>query len=367
MKRQLFILLGILIFSACSVKRKPEGPEFILLKDFRPVSIYKVPVTYVNRARYPVIDMHSHPYPKTASELDEWVRNMDSAGVEKSIVMTYAHGKTFDSLFQVYSKYPDRFDIWCGIDYTGYDQPGFSEKAVKELVRCHDEGAKGVGELGDKGKGLFYSKPPAWGMHPDDDRMDAVFEKCADLNMPVNIHFADPKWMYEKMDSTNDGLMNAYTWKVDVQPGVVDHEGMMKILENTVKKHPRTTFIACHLANCCYNLSMIGRLLDEYSNLNIDIAARFGELAPIPKAAKDFIIKYQDRIVYGTDMGINLSMYRITFRILETADEHFYNHEYFTYHWPLYGIDLPDDVLKKVYHDNAEKIISEAPVIPAKN
>ena len=282
---------------------------------------------------------------------------MDSAGIMKSIVLTYSHGKTFDSLVQAFSKYPDRFELWCGIDYTGYDQPGFADRAVKELERCHREGARGVGEEGDKGRGLYYSKPQAWGMHPDDARMDAVFEKCGELHMPISLHVADPKWMYEKMDSTNDGLMNAWTWKVEVKPGVEDHAGMIRILENTVKKHPHTLFVACHLANCCYNLNIIGNLLDKYPNLSIDISARYAELAPIPRAAKEFFTRYQDRIVYGTDMGMDLSMYRTTFRILQTADEHFYDHERFSYHWPLYGLDLPPEVLKKIYHDNAQKII----------
>jgi predicted TIM-barrel fold metal-dependent hydrolase len=350
-----WFVLGI----ACTPKPvalRNDNPENILLKDFRPVSIYHVPQTRMDKSMFPAIDMHAHPYPKNPDELDAWVRNMDSAGISRSIVLTYAHGKSFDSLVSVFSKYPNRFDLWCGIDYTGYDQPGFQEKSVAELERCHQVGAKGVGEEGDKGKGLFYSKPSAWGMHSDDARMDAVFEKCADLHMPVNIHVADPKWMYEKMDSTNDGLMNAWTWKVNLDSGVEDHAGMIRILENTVKKHPRTTFIACHLANCCYDLSIIGKLLDTYPNLNIDIAARYAELAPIPRAAKEFITHYQDRILYGTDMGTDLDMYRITFRILETADEHFYDHERFSYHWPLYGLDLPEAVLKKVYHDNAARM-----------
>jgi predicted TIM-barrel fold metal-dependent hydrolase len=358
-----FFYGGILFFIfSCSTQTRQKAevktPEDILLKDFRPVSIYHVAVTKINKAKYPVIDMHTHPYPKNSKQLDEWVSIMDSAGIEKSIVLTYSYGPAFDSLLRVFSKYPERFELWCGIDYTGYNNPGFPERAVKELERCYNAGARGVGEEGDKGKGLFYSKPPAWGMHPDDSRLDPVWEKCADLEMPVNIHVADPKWMYEKMDSTNDGLMNSYTWKVDLDSGVVDHSGMIRILENTVKKHPRTTFIACHLANCCYNLGIIGNLLNTYPNLNIDIAARYSELAGIPRAAKEFLTRYQDRVLYGTDMGISLDMYRVTFRILETEDEHFYNHEHFSYHWPLYAFGLPDAVLAKLYQSNALRITS---------
>ena len=334
-----------------------DDPEKILLEDYRPVSIYNTQKTEVNKAMFPVIDMHSHPDAESIEEIRNWLRIMDEVGIQKSIVMTYAHGEKFDSLAQLYGQYPDRFELWCGVDYRGYDQPGFPESAIRELKRCYEKGARGVGELGDKGKGLFYSQPPAWGMHPDDPRMIPFFKECAELNMPVNIHVADPKWMYEKMDSTNDGLMNAYKWRLDNQPGIVDHAGMIRILDNTVKLNPQTTFVACHLANCTYDLSIIGGLLDRNPNLFIDIGARYAELAPIPRTAKAFFLKYQDRMVYGTDMGINASMYQITFRILETADEHFYDHNRFGYHWSLNGLDLPAGVLEKVYHKNAEKII----------
>lgn len=346
----------LLIFTA-SLAFAQTDPEGLLLKDFRPESIYKNPVTIVKQAKFKVIDMHTHPYPSSEAKLDEWVKTMDNAGIEKSMVLTYAYGDKFDSLIVAFSRYKDRFELWCGFDYSTYQDKDFPKKAVKELERCYKMGARGVGELGDKGKGLFYCKPSAWGMHPDDDRMIPLFAKCAALNMPVNIHVADPLWMYEKMDETNDGLMNAFKWRLDNQEGIVDHQGMIKILDNTVKKNPNTTFVACHLANCCYDLKLVGELLESNPNLFIDISARFAEFAPTPRYASAFFTKYQDRIVYGTDMGTSYSMYQVTFRILETADEHFYNHDHFSYHWPLNGLDLPDEVLKKLYHDNAQKIL----------
>ncbi len=334
------------------------NPEELLLKNYRPASIYKVPETTVEKARYPVIDMHAHPYPKTQEEVAEWVKTMDEVGIDISVVMTYSTGKTFDSLYQVYAQYPDRFILFCGFDYTGYDQPGFGPAAVRELERCVQVGARGVGELGDKGKGLFYSKPvPAYGMHIDDPRMAPLIDKCGELGIPISIHVAEPMWMYAQMDSTNDGLMNAYKWRLDNQPGIVDHAGMIRILENAVKKHPDTKFVACHYANCAYDLSILGKLLDQYPNLYADIAARYGETAPIPRYVNKFFTTYQDRLVYGTDMGTSEAMYRITFRILETEDEHFYNHEHFSYHWPLYGYGLPKPVLEKVYRQNALSIL----------
>jgi predicted TIM-barrel fold metal-dependent hydrolase len=300
--------------------------------------------------------MHSHPYPENMDDLDKWVKTMDKVGIRKSIILTYSYGSKFDSLVHVFNKYPDRFELWCGFDYSLYDTPEFPESAIRELKRCHDMGARGVGELGDKGKGLFYSKPPAWGMHSDDNRMVPLFSACAKLNMPVNLHIADPKWMYEPMDKHNDGLMNAYKWRLDNQEGIVNHEGMIRILENTLRMNPETTFIACHLANCCYDLDKIGNLLDKYENLNIDISARYAEFSPIPRTARKFFIRHQDKIVYGTDMGMAGDMYQLTFRILETEDEHFYVPQHSSYHWAMNGLDLPIEVLEKVYYLNASKL-----------
>jgi predicted TIM-barrel fold metal-dependent hydrolase len=169
---------------------------------------------------------------------------------------------------------------------------------------------------------------------------------------------AEDEWMYQPADSTNDGLMNAAKWKVDLsKKGILNHDELVATLEMAVKNNPRTTFIACHLANNCADLNKLGRLFDAYPNLYADIAARYGELAPIPRHVHDFIEKYQDRIVYGTDMGINKEMYTTTFRILESADEHFYKPNLFNYHWPLYGLYLSDNTLKKLYADNARKIM----------
>lgn len=333
------------------------GPEQLLLKDFHPESVYKVPQTTVPKAKYPAIDMHAHIYAKTPEQVDQWVRTMDEAGVQKAVVLSMATGKEFDSVYALYAKYPDRFEVWCGFDYTGYDKPGYGPEAVKELERCCKVGAKGVGELGDKGKGLFYCKPPAWGMHLDDPRMDPLLEKCAELKMPVNIHVADPYWMYLPMDAKNDGLMNAYKWRLDNQPGIVGHQGMIEILERAVARHPNTTFVACHFANCCYDLGRLGQLFDKHRNLYADISARYAETAAIPRSAKQFYERYQDRLVYGTDMGASVDTYRFTFRVLESADEHFYAWKYSSYHWPFYGLALNDEVLENVYRTNALKIL----------
>ena len=354
-----YLISGFVSLLFSSILHAQTNPLDLKLKDYRPNSIFNIPKTEIKKAKYPAIDMHSHDYSKTAQEVDQRVRNMDSAGIQKIIILSYSTGSAFDSVIAKYSRYPARFEVWCGFDYTGYDQPGWSQKAVKELERCYREGARGVGELGDKGLGLFYSRPvPAYGMHIDDPRMKPLLEKCAQLHMPVSVHVADPKWMYLPMDSANDGLMNAYTWKVDLdKKGILNHQQMVNTLMNAVRENPKTIFIACHLANCSYDLSILGKMFDQYSNLYADISARYEETATIPRYVHAFYTKYQDRLVYGTDMGYDVSMYRSTFRILETADEHFYQAH--SYHWPLYGLALSNTVLKKIYRDNALKVMKQ--------
>jgi len=337
-----------------------QDADTLKLKDFKPVSIYKIPQTTITKARYPVIDFHSHDYPKSDAEVDVWVKRMDEKNVEKTIILTYSTGARFDSLIEKYSRYKDRFEVWCGFDYTGHEKPGWEKQAVAELDRCHQKGATGVGELGDKGLGEFYSLPvEGVGLHIDNPLMKPLLQKCAELKMPVSIHVAEDQWMYEKPDSANDGLMNAATWKVDMtQPGILTHDELIKTLENAVKENPKTTFIACHLANTNADMSVLGSMFDLYPNLYADIAARFGEFAPIPRYTKAFFEKYADKIVYGTDMGFDAAMYQTTFRILETADEHFYDHKLFSYHWALYGLNLNDETLRKIYNANSKKILN---------
>jgi predicted TIM-barrel fold metal-dependent hydrolase len=338
---------------------KPDGsPLTILLKDYRPISIYKVPSTSIEKAKFPIIDMHSHPYAKTQQQIDEWVKNMDKVGVEKTIILTMTTGKEFDEISRHYSGHGNRFEMWAGLDFTAYNKPGFPASAIKELQRCADAGARGVGEIHDKGKGLRSGKLSAPGMHPDDSRMDAVWEKCGQLGLPVSIHVADPIWMYQKMDIHNDGLMNAYYWRLDNQPHIVGLFGMVDILEGTVQKHPQTTFIACHFANLDYDLARLGRLLGNHQNLYADISARYAETATIPRFTSQFYSEHADRLFYGTDMGFDTAMYGITFRILESLDEHFYEVEQFGYHWSLNGLGLSDTVLQKVYHENASKLLA---------
>jgi uncharacterized protein len=357
MKRTVFIPAIFWLTIIAGQVIQAQDADKILLKDYRPVSIFKVPVSNIQRAAYPIIDAHTHDYATTDESVQAWIKAMDECGIEKSVVLTEASGTRFDSIYNLYSKHSNRFDLWCGFDYTGYDKPGWSAKAVRELERCFKKGARGVGEEGDKGLGMFFNPVKAWGMHFDDPRMKPLFDKCSELGMPVSIHVADPIWMYEKLDSTNDGLMNAETWKIDMtKPGIIGFDALLKTLENVVRDNPKTIFVACHFANLNHDMERLGAMFDKYPNFYADISARYAESAPIPRYMKMFYIKYQDRLLYGTDMSFNVAMYRTTFRILESEDEHFYETDLFGYHWALNGFGLPKDVLRKIYHDNAARI-----------
>lgn len=330
------------------------------LKDYRPVSVFKLPEHHPHHAKFSCIDVHSHPYEKDAEGIAEWAGRLESNNIEKVIIMTYAHGEEFDRLYDLYTGISDKFEMWCGFDLDNFGEPGFEKEAVAELERCYRKGAKGVGELGDKGLGESYCRRSESGKriptaHLNDQRFDALLEKCAELGMPVNIHLGDPVWMYEELDEHNDGYMNAAEWKIDMSvPGILGLYELCGTLEEACERHPETMFIACHFINLGHDYEYLSGVLDRHPNLYLDNAARHVESCVTPRATKKFYEKYQDRILFGTDNNPEQRMYDLQWRILETEDEHFYDEG--SYHWPLHGIGLGDEVLRKLYHDNAMKI-----------
>src|SRR5450759_3400981 len=356
----LFFSSFMLLSQAQQRPMKVPGLETKLLhKDYRPKSIFKTPQTLILKAKYPAIDMHMHA--PRGGNLDSaataLLKNMDESGIQKTILFC-GTGKEFDKVAAVFGKYPDRIELWCGFDLTGYDKPGFGPATIAELERCVKLGARGVGEITDKGNGLMRDdNSPA--MHIDDPRMDPILEKLADLKLPINLHIGDPIWMYEPMDNHNDLLFESLYFRLDDKKNILDLPAMTATLENAVKKHPRNTIIVCHFLNHSYDLNVLGKLLDKYPNLYSDVSQRESYVAAIPRFAKQFMEKYADRLVYGTDQGYSLAMYRNTFHIWETLDEHFYAWDVSNTPWPLCGVGLSDATLKKFYRENALKILKK--------
>lgn len=354
---------SIAISGSCLSSAAQETPataaDSILLKDYRPVSVFNVPETEVLKARYPVIDMHTHDYVSTEAEVDSIVAYMDDCGVEQAHIMQCNWiGDTYDVVAKRYAAYPDRFKLWFCLDYTGFDSPDWTGKAIAQVERYKEMGAIGIGEMVDKGLGDVYASPvEGKGIRLNDPKLIPVLRRCGELGLLINIHIAEPIWMYEKIDNHNDGLMNGANWQVDTTvEGCIGYDALMDMFEEALYACPDTKIIACHLLNMSHDYPRLSAIMDRHPNLYLDISARLAESSATPRATRDFIIRYQDRIIYGTDNTPSREMYRYTFRFLETADEHIYDG--YSYHWPCSAWDLPDKVLKKLYRTNALKLLS---------
>lgn len=343
------------------VDPRPGPMDEILLKDYAPKSSVVVPETFVPKAKYPVIDVHIHNYPARGEgdareKLDDWVQSMDEVGVETSVVLTGATGDNFDRLVEFYlDPYPDRFQLYCGLVTDDIGSPDYPQRSVAELERCYEQGARGVGELTDKGLGLTSDPDLARNerMHHDDQRLDAFWDKCRELNLPVNIHMADHPSAWEPLDVFQERTPDYQHFNLHGDD-ILSHGEILDRRDRTLEKHPDTTFIACHLSNQGHDLAQLSEALDKYPNLYLDISARDYEVGRTPRAAKKFLEKYPGRVLFGTDMGMQKSMYQSWWRLLETDDEYMVGRVW----WPYYGLDLPDSILESLYRNNARRVMN---------
>ena len=284
-----------------------DTPDKFLLQDYRPESIYKVPKTEVKKAKYPVIDVHCHGV-RPPQQVDDMVKLMDAVGVEKTVIFTGAStAERFSRGQPALRQIPGPFRFVVQLRLGGCRPAGIRAECRQVTGRVPSPGRPGRGGDQRQRQGLrrarrrprgprrAAAKPPKGGYpaqrgsgsvrpaagpagpHADDPRMDPLWDKCAQLGMPVNIHVSDPIWSYQPMDRTNDGLMNGYTWMIKVRPGMLGHNELIESLERAVAKHPKTIFIACHLMNLDYDLTRLGQMLDRNPNLYGDISARFAE------------------------------------------------------------------------------------------
>jgi len=345
----------------------PGPMDDVLVKNWAPTSSLVTEKTSVPKARYPVIDVHVHHYPgEAASESEEgssmeellanWVKTQKEVGVEKTVVLTGATGDEFDRLAETYlGSYPDQFQLYCGIEKTDIAASDYPERAIAELERCYKNGARGVGEVSDKGYGITRNPKlaPDERMHPDDPRLDPLWNKCAELNLPVNLHIADhpSAWTPPNMHQERDPIFQQYN---QYGEDGLSYEKLVAILPRVLKKHPETTFIACHFANQGNDLGRVSELLDQHDNLYLDVSARDYEIGRQPRTAAEFLGNYSDRVVFGTDMGMLKTMYQNWWRLLESTDEHMKGRA----GWRYYALDLPDSVLEPLYRGTADRIMN---------
>ena len=348
------------------VDPKAKENMTLLLKDFEPKSMLHAAAHATPRAKYPVIDIHNHvndPGGVHGEEIPvaEVIRRMDAANVQKIVILTGMWGDKLQGVLDKMVKpYPERFVVFTQFDWSKIDDPNFSAEMVEQLDDAVKRGARGLKVLKDLGLGVRDKSGKFIAI--DDPRLDPVWAECGRLGIPVAIHSTDPEAFFTPIDRYNERyeeLISNPTWSF-YGPQFPSKETLLAQRNHVFEKHPHTTFVALHVANWPENLDAVSGWLDKYPNMYVEFGQRQPELGRQPRRARKFFVDYQDRILFGSDTLPEEPMYANYFRWLETADEYF---PYWGYpaqgRWEIYGMELPDGVLEKVYHKNADKIFKQ--------
>jgi predicted TIM-barrel fold metal-dependent hydrolase/lysophospholipase L1-like esterase len=364
--------VALFITDAHGQEKKSDAPRRLYLDEFRPKSQLRAPQHKLTRARFPCVNVHFHPEKLSASELAEHVQVMDDANIAVSVSLDGRVGTKFsEHLATLTGRHPDRFIAFVRMDYVGsgnlddpktwdVHKPGFGARMADHLSEAVRQGACGLKLL--KSLGLTLRNLEGKIIPPDDPRFDPIWERAGELKIPVIWHCADPRAFFEPVDERNE------RWEeLNRHPDWRFHGGDFPKFEDlvaarmrVVARHPNTTFILAHFADLPDDLKTLGDYLDKCPNAYVEFAGRIAELGRQPNTAREFFLKYQDRILFGTD-GVPPKTELIPhFEMLETQDEFFpYEDDPFPPQgfWNIYGLDLPDDVLKQVYYENASRII----------
>lgn len=349
---------------------KPQDPS---LRDYFPTPSLKVPQTLLKQARHPVIDVHSHFGFKLRNDpeaLLKYAKVMQRHRVVYSISFDAPLGNEDDHL-KFLSPVEDQVGFFVHLDFVQSDQrddprthavnrPGFVRNCVEQLKRAQAKGALGLKLF--KSFGLTIKNAEGKLIRIDDPQFDPIWRTCGELKLPVIMHTADPVAFFQPIDANNERweeLSRHPDWSFH-GPEFPAREALLAARNRIIARHPDTQFIGAHVANQAEDLATVAQWLEQYPNLSIEIASRINELGRQPFTAREFLIKYQDRVMFGTDgpwPELRLTYY---WRFLETHDE------YFPYSekqplpqgmWRIYGVKLPDEVLKKIYHENALRLM----------
>lgn len=344
--------------------RAPELPAPSIV-DYRPRSTLVTAAHSVPKAKFPAIDFHGHPGSQMsdAAALEQLGAEMDAMNLGMMVTANNTSGEALRrqlALVAASPKMKDRVRILTGIDFRSVG-PGWAEKAVAQLDADVAAGAVGIGEIG-KGLGLSYKKADGTRLAIDDSALDPVWQAAARLKIPVFIHTADPQEFWQTIDFTNErwlelGLFPGRRYPAEQHPSF---EQLMTERDNMFRRNPKTTFVTAHMGWHANDLARLGRMFDEMPNVNAEVGAVLYDLGRQPRGAHDFFVKYQDRILFGKD-SYQPEEYPYYWRVFETRDEYFDYYRHYHAFWKLYGIDLPDAVLKKVYYRNALRITRALP------
>ena len=333
--------------------------------DYRPRSTLVTPAHVVRRAKYPAVDFHGHPEGllESSEGLATLGAALDSLNVRLMVAADNLSGDRLQRAVAAIRASPrmkDRVRVLAGIDFRNVG-PGWAERTVAQLQADLAAGAVGVGEI-SKTFGLTIKKADGSRLKLDDPDLDPVWDACARLGIPVFIHTADPEQFFEPIDYANErwlelALFPGRRYPPDRFPRF---EELMTERDNLFRKHPKTIFVAAHMGWQANDLGRLGKMLTDMPNVYTEVGAVLYDIGRQPRAAHDFFVKFQDRILFGKD-SFQPEEYPYYWRVFETRDEYFDYYRGYHAFWKLYGIDLPDSVLKKVYSENALKIARGLP------
>jgi predicted TIM-barrel fold metal-dependent hydrolase len=350
--------------SALAVADPPSDIRELKLKDWTPKSMLVTKTTKLDKPMFPVIDEHNHLGTGkaflTPERVAHYLAEMDAAGVKTVVDLDGMWGQDLkETLDALDNAHPGRFLTFAQINFDGLDDADWSQREAKRLEESFKAGAKGLKFHKSLGLGVRYKNGKL--MKVDDPKMDAIMEVCAKYHRPIMIHTADPAAFFTPLDKNNERWheLNTHPDWLFYGGDYPSQKDLLDQLIRLVARHPKTMFIGAHFGCNAEDLATVAEWLDKYPNFYIDIDARISELGRQPYTARKFLIKYQDRVMFGTDTPPNRESYRIYYRFLETDDEYFdcaASHHLQGF-WMIYGVYLPHDVLEKIYNKNAERLL----------
>ncbi len=334
------------------------------IQNYRPKSNLAIKPTPVGQPKYPAVDFHCHW--SLEQDPHQMLQAMDNLGIAQAVNLSGGWGPRLKAMLAKFHRVdPERFSIFCNIDFARIDEPGFGPAMVESLVQAHNRGAAGLKIF--KSLGLRHRDNRGRLIAIDDPRLDPIWAKAGELGMPVLIHTADPIAFFKPIDCFNERWMQLqrhpdWAFGSDEYP---ERGELLSQRNRVIARHRQTNFIGAHVANSAEDLATVSAWLEAYPNLYLDISGRIAELGRQPYTARRFCMQYQDRILFGTDRypgNPRQPRYRIYYRFLETDDEYFnyYDHPFPPAgEWKIYGLFLPDEVLEKVYRGNAQRLLTQ--------
>src|SRR3984893_2769486 len=343
-----------LLWSRVANTQSQQTPN---IEEYNPKSTLVVKEHKIERAKFPFIDIHSHHWNPTPEHVDQLVKEMDTINLRVLVNLSGGTGEELrKTVATMKGRYPDRFVVFANPSYDDINTPGYGQRAAERLAADVRNGAQGLKIFKNFGMDLKYANGER--VHPDDPIFDALFEKCAELKLPVLIHIAEPSAFFDSWDKNNERWQELKEFPQRARPPskYPPFETLMAERNHLFAKHPKVNFIAAHLAFHGNDLERLGKLFDTLPNMYVDIAAVLAELGRQPYSSHDFLVKYQGRVLMGKDI-YDVNEYKWYFRALETRDEYFEYYRKRHAFWRIYGFQLPDEVLKKIYYENALKLV----------